>query len=210
MKVMIDFKSFVKKRTPLKNGFPVGMVLFTGRQGGGKSLSQSRYTYQLQNAFDAKVFSATDYKYADEVIDESQIAEKILTKRETRPTCFLLDEIQILLDKDNTDALTRRQVRKAIFQQRKRNTSIIGTVQVLTDLDRIYRKQIAYIVNCHKFGSLQIEIWIDGNTLKFDDETNNYKGTLAFVKIWKRHDEMFNLYDTFEIVGSKKEGLAPV
>lgn len=202
MAIKIDWASFRKKRTPLKNGFPVGMVIFTGVQGGGKSLSQSRYMYQLQQKYKARVYSATDYKYADEVIEETDIASKILTKREDVPTIFALDEIQILLDKDNADADRRRQVRKAIMQQRKRNTTIVATAQVLHDLDTMYRRQLAYVVTCMKFGNLQIEFWTDGSSIVFDDEARKYKGKVIDIKIWKRHNEMFALYDTFEIVGS--------
>lgn len=202
MAIRIDFKSFTKKRTPLKSGFPIGMVIFTGKQGGGKSLSQSRYMWQLQNKYNAKVYSATDYKYADEVIKEEDIASTILTEREKRPTIFALDEIQILLDKDNADADRRRQVRKAIMQQRKRNTSIVGTAQVLHDLDTMYRRQLAYVVQCTRVGNIQVEFWTDGSSIRFDDEAMKYKGNVVDIKIWKRHNEMFDLYDTFEIVGS--------
>lgn len=202
MAIKIDWKSFTKKRTPLRSGFPIGMVIFTGKQGGGKSLSQSRYMRQLQTKYDAKIYSATDYKYADEIIQEEDIAAKILTQREERPTVFALDEIQILLDKDNADADRRRQVRKAIMQQRKRNTTIVGTAQVLHDLDTMYRRQLAFVVNCVKFGNLQIEFWTDGSSIKFDDESMKYKGNVTDIKIWKRHNEMFDLYDTFQIVGN--------
>lgn len=203
MGIKIDFKSFTKKRRKLTNGFPVGMVLFTGSQGAGKSLSESRYIYQLQQNFGATVYSATDYKYADHTIDENEIAKKILTKREDKPTIFALDEIQVLLDRDSINAETRNQVRKSIQQQRKRNTSIIGTVQVLLDLDTIYRRQLAYVVNCSHIGPIQIETWIDGATLKFDDTELKYKGSVVDIKIWKRHNEMYDLYDTYEIVGSR-------
>ena len=207
MGIKIDYKSFTKKRDKLTNHFPVGMVLFTGKQGAGKSLSQSRYTKTLQDLWNARVFSATDYKYAQDKIDESEIAVKILTLREERPTIFLLDEIQVLLDKDNIDPRTRSQVRKAIQQQRKRNTSIIGTCQELLDLDTIYRRQLAYVVKCSHIGAIQIEKWLDGTTLKFDNELNKYTGTVVDIKIWKRHNEVYDLYDTFEIVGNK--GVAP-
>lgn len=207
MSIKIDYKSFAKKRDKLTNRFPVGMVLFIGEQGGGKSLSQSRYTKMLQDLWTARVFSATDYKYAQDKIDESEIADRILTLREERPTIFLLDEIQVLLDKDNIDPRTRSQVRKAIQQQRKRNTSIIGTCQELLDLDTIYRRQLAYVVKCSHIGPIQIEKWLDGATLKFDNELNKYTGNVVDIKIWKRHNEVYDLYDTFEIVGNK--GVAP-
>lgn len=210
MAIKIDYKSFTKKRTPLKNGFPIGMVLFTGVQGAGKSLCQSRYIRQLQQKHKARVYSATDYKYADEVISEDDIASRILTMREDTPTVFALDEIQVLLDRDSASPVTRSQVRKAIQQQRKRNTTIVGTVQVLHDLETIYRRQLAYVVNCYKLGAIQVEFWIDGTTLKFDDELMKYKGTVVDIKIWKRHNEMFDLYDTFEIVGKNKLGSTPV
>lgn len=213
--IHIDWRSFLKKRRKLSNNFPVGMVLFTGKQGGGKSLSQSRYIFGLQKRWNARVFSATDYKYADEIIDESEIADKILTKREDRPTIFALDEIQVLLERDNTDAKTRSQMRKAIQQQRKRNTSIVGTCQELLDLDTVYRRQLAFVVRCTHLGPIQIETWMDGSTLKFDDTLNKYTGSTVDINIWKRHNEMYSLYDTFEVVGEgsntnlQPEGSAP-
>lgn len=212
MSIKIDWRSFREPRRKLTGGFPVGMVLFTGAQGGGKSLCQSRYVYGLQGDWDAKVYSATNYVNADVRIDESEIAEHILTPREDRPTVFLLDEIQVLLDKEHIGA-GKSQVTKAIQQQRKRKTSIIGTLQVYLDIEPIYRRQIAYVVRCSKFGPIQIERWMDGATLQQDPETKKYKGTTVAIKIWKRHNKMFDLYDTFEVVGDpnkgQAEGLAP-
>ena len=201
--IYIDWRSFFKERRKLTNGFPVGMVLFTGRQGAGKSLSQSRYIYKLQEKFNATVYSATDYKYAQHHISEDEIADKILTKREDNPTIFALDEIQVLLDRDNINAETRSQMRKAIQQQRKRNTSIVGTCQELLDLDTIYRRQVAFVVRCTHLGPIQIETWLDGATLKFDNELNKYTGNVVDIRIWKRHSEMYDLYDTYEVVGEK-------
>lgn len=209
MSVSIDFRSFRKPRRKLKGGFPVGMVLFTGKQGGGKSLSQSRYVHMLQKKWGAKVYSATDYKKADVKIDESKIAESILTKREDRPSVFLLDEIQVLLAPGNLSAEGKVQVLKAIQQQRKRKTSIIGTLQVYLDIETIYRRQVAYVVRCSKFGPIQIERWMDGETLQFDPLTNKYAGRTDKIVIWKRHNEMFDLYDTFEVVGDRQKGSAP-
>lgn len=210
MSIIIDWNSFKKKRSKLVNGFPVGMVLFTGPQGSGKSLSQSRYIRQLQEHWNAKVYSATNYKYADELVDESEFTSRLMTPREERPSIFALDEIQVLLERGNINAEGRAIVRKAIQQQRKRNTSIIGTAQELLDLDTVYRRQLKYVVRCSYFGAVQIERWLDGQTLKFDDEVNKYTGTLVDIKIWKRNNDVFDLYDTFEVVGDKKEGSAPV
>ena len=199
--IYIDFKSYFRHRTKLPKSFPIGMILFTGAQGAGKSLCQMKYIYNMQKKWQARVFSATDYKYFDEKIDEDAIAKKILTKRQSTPTIFALDEIQILLDPSNTDKSTKSQIRKAIQQQRKRNTSIVGTCQQLLDLDMIYRRQIEWLVECSHIGSTQIENWYEGSTLKFDSVENKYVGKLGFSLVWKRNDEMYNLYDTYEVVG---------
>lgn len=206
MSLSIDWASFKKPRDKIPGGFPHGMVLFTGEQGGGKSLSQSRYVRQLQLDYGAKVYSATDYKYADVIIEESEIAKRILTKREETPTVFMLDEIQVLLGRGNLNAEEKGEILKAIAQQRKRNTSIVGTLQVFLDLDIIYRRQLKHVVNCrHYFGKrVQVETWLVGESLSFNDETNKYEGTVAETKIWKRNNEVFELYDTFEIVGDSK------
>lgn len=203
--IEIDWKSFLKQRRKLKNGFPVGMILFTGKQGSGKSLCQSRYVYQLQQKFGAEVYSATDYKLADHKIDENNISKEILTKRQNRPSVFLLDEIQVLLDPATISGSDKAQVLKAIQQQRKRNTSIIGTLQVYLDIQPIYRRQINYVVSCSKFGAIQFERWLDGETLTFDETKNKYVGQTSQIRIWKRHNEMFDLYDTHEVIGEKND-----
>lgn len=205
--IIIDWHSFFERRRKLKNGFPVGMVLFTGNQGAGKTLSQSRYVYQLQKNFNAKVYSATDYKHADVIIEENEIADQILTPREDKPTVFLLDEIQVLLDTDSKDSQSK--ITKAIQQQRKRNTSIIGTLQVYLDIKPLYRRQVNFVVKCSKFGPVQIERWMDGNTLSFDETQNKYVGQTVDIKIWKRHNKMFDLYNTYEVVGDDKKGSVP-
>lgn len=209
MSLQVDWSSFRKPRSKIPGGFPHGMVLFTGEQGGGKSLSQSRYVRQLQLEWNAKVYSATDYKYADEVIDEGEIADRILTKREETPTVFMLDEIQVLLSKGMVGAEQRSEILKAIAQQRKRNTSIVGTLQVFLDLEIQYRRQLKYVVNCRHIGPVQLETWLVGNTLAFNEETNKYEGTVDQTKIWKRNNEVFDLYDTFEVVGDSKAS-API
>lgn len=205
--IQIDYSSFFKKRRKLKSGFPVGMILFTGKQGAGKSLSQSRYVYQLQQKYNAIVYSATDYKHADHKIDESKITEQILTKRQKRPTVFLLDEIQVLLDPATVTGTNKAQITKAIQQQRKRKTSIVGTLQVYLDIQPIYRRQIQYVVACSKIGAIQIEQWLDGETLNYDEQKNKYVGKMSHLKIWKRHNEMFDLYDTHEVVGEKNQNI---
>jgi len=106
-------------------------------------------------------------------------------------------------------------MRKAIQQQRKRNTSIVGTCQQLLDLETVYRYQLAYVVKCSKFGSIQIEKWLDGHTLQYDNEKRQFMGKVipGGVRIWKRHNEMFDLYDTYEVVGNDSkfvQGSAPI
>lgn len=202
----IEWKTFPKKRTRIKRGFPTGTVLFTGGQGKGKSLSATHYLERLKKSYpNIYIVSNIKLAIADLVIKSEEVQDHILMTIQDehgneRPIAFFIDEIQTVLFSGKK--AVSFETFKAICQQRKALKTIIGTLQEFLDLDIKYRRQIQAQVECMYFGSVQIELWKDPDSLKFDPKTNDYIGRTKRINIWKRHDDAFKLYDTYEIVNA--------
>lgn len=227
----IEWKTFTKKRTRIKRGFPTGTVFYTGGQGKGKTLSASHYIERLKLQYpDSYIYSNIKLKLADKILAADEIADHILDRKIQGDPCnqcttciaktdpdyfdsgklcdeqteipiiFFLDEIQTILfsSKKSVSFETFR----AICQQRKALKTIVGTMQEFLDLDIKYRRQVQSVVECMHFGAFQIELWKNPETMKFDPATNDYQGRTKEVRIWKRHDDAFSNYDTYEIVNA--------
>jgi len=220
----VEWSTFIKKRRRLKRGFPVGTVFFTGKQGAGKSLSASHYLARLKAKYpDLYIYSNIELAIADKVIKSEEVADYILDRKiegercgschgclkgentlcvhqKEIPIAFFLDEIQTVLFSGKK--AVSFETFKAICQQRKALKSIIGTMQEFLDLDIRYRRQLQAQVECFHFGAVQFELWKDPGTLKFDKDKNDYIGRTKRVQIWKRHNDAYDIYDTFEIVNA--------
>ena len=197
----IEWKTFFKERRKLKRSFPTGTMLFTGAQGKGKTLSASHYIERLKVQYpDVYIYSNIDLSIADKIITPDEIPKYILDKRDV-PVIFFLDEIQtVLFAKDSGNKSVSFETLRAIAQQRKAQKTIIGTLQNYLDLDIKYRRQFVGYVECSFFGALQFELWKDGQSLKFDQKAGEYVGRVRDIRLWKRHNKAYDLYDTFQIV----------
>lgn len=200
----VEFKTFPKKRSRLKRTFPTGTVLFTGSQGAGKSLSGSHYLFNLKKKYpNLFIYSNIELTIADKVIKSEEVADYILDKQfdennKQRPIAFFIDEIQTVLF--SGQKAVSFETFKAICQQRKALKTIVGTMQEFLDLDIKYRRQLNSVVECFHFGPIQFELWKDPNSLRYNPEALDYVGKTTNIGIWKRHDEAYKIYDTFEIV----------
>lgn len=200
----VEWKTFIKKRRTVKRGFPTGTVFFTGKQGGGKSLSASHYLQRLKDNYpNLYIYSNIQLAIADKVIKSEEVKDHILEKKfdsdgNEIPIAFFLDEIQTVLY--SSKKAVSFETFKAICQQRKALKTIIGTMQEFLDLDIKYRRQLQAQVECFHYGAVQFELWKDPDTLKFDPDKNDYVGRTKRINIWKRHNEAYDIYDTYEIV----------
>lgn len=202
----VEVSTFFKERRRVKRGFPTGTVFFTGRQGAGKSLSASHYLQRLKNAYPTLyIYSNIKLAIADKVIKSEEVADYILDKKQDEngkeiPIAFFLDEIQTVLFSGKK--AVSFEVFKAICQQRKALKTVIGTMQEFLDLDIKYRRQLQAQVECLHYGAVQVELWKDPETLKFDPDKNDYVGRTRRLNIWKRHNLAYDIYDTYEIVNA--------
>lgn len=198
---MIEWDTFTKKRRKEKWTFPTGTVFFTGPQGAGKSLSATHYIKKLKDRYpNLYVFSNIKLTIADKVLTSDEIADHILDVMDDRPIAFFIDEVQTVLFSGKK--AVSMETFKAICQQRKAQKTIIGTMQEFLDLDIRYRRQLQAQVEVFRFGAVQFELWKDPESLRFDRRKNDYVGRTKRINIWKRHNEAFDIYDTYEIVGA--------
>jgi hypothetical protein len=202
----VEWKTFTKPRRRVKRGFPTGTVFFTGKQGAGKSLSASHYLDMLKKKYPTLyIYSNIQLAIADKVIKSEEVADYILEKKmddegNEIPIAFFLDEIQTVLFSGKKSVSF--ETFKAICQQRKALKTIIGTMQEFLDLDIKYRRQLQAQVECFHYGPVQIELWKDPESLRFDQVKNDYVGRTKRINIWKRHNEAYDIYDTYEIVNA--------
>ncbi|TAL14828.1 hypothetical protein EPN95_01215 [Patescibacteria group bacterium] len=212
----IHLKTFIKKFTPIKDSFPKGLVLFTGEQGMGKTISAVFYIRTLKEKYpDLIVYSTIQFNADYATIVTIPELEKILLTRDKdrKPIAFLIDEIQNVLFSKSSKI--NQQVVMSITQQRKARKTIVGTLQEFLDLDTRYRRQLRAVVRVKRIGRVIYETWLNPETLSFDNDARRYTGK-GTHEIWKLHDETAQMYDTFEIVSqslefdsSKLKGSAP-
>lgn len=199
----IFWKTLAKKATKSGNTFPVGMVLFVGHQGAGKTISALHYAKYLQQKYpEALIFSNIKLDLPNFTqVAPNDLEEVLLRDFGRREVIYLLDEIQTLLrGKKGSSRVLSEDTLMSIQQQRKANKTILGTLQEFLDLDISYRRQLRAQVQCRHSGTLQIEFWRDPSTLSYDTEKNDYHGKVMDIWIWKRHDEIYAQYDTYELV----------
>lgn len=216
----VEWRTFTKPRRTIKRGFPTGTIFFTGSQGAGKSLSATHYLFKLKKAYPKLyIYSNIKLAIADKVIRSDEVADYILTRKIDGTACgecakcnggeiceqqteipiaFFLDEIQTVLFSGKKSVSF--ETFKAICQQRKALKTIIGTMQEFLDLDIKYRRQLQAQVECFSFMHVQFELWKDPESLHFDAKKNDYIGRTKKVQIWKRHNDAYDIYDTYEIV----------
>lgn len=198
--MQIDYKSFTKKFTPIKNSFPDGMFVYKNQQGSGKTTSMVYDGLEIVKQFpDCKVFANLNIKNLDYTPFKSvgELLNVLRFNNGQKGVLILLDEGQNYFNKKNgvpIDIMTQ------LCQNRKNRRCILMTSQIWDDLDVALRKQVKRVINVSNFLNIQINRYYNGYTLKYDKKTNDYIADKIFTKIFKRNNELLNRFDTFEII----------
>ena len=145
----IDFPSFIKNYSrPKKGSFPTGSRVYTGYQGSGKTLSLTKYAFDLKELFpkcriysNVKLFGLKYYP----ISDTQSLKVAIRSKNGSDGVLILLDEAHLYFGRKDgipLDLLT------CISQQRKDRRRIVFSSQIWEELDISLRKQVKEIVHC--------------------------------------------------------------
>lgn len=187
---------------------PDGLLVFTGPQGSGKTLSAVKYTINLMNEY-KKAILVTNIDIKSLPVDNNRIFrfnnndDLSRYNNDKLGVIFLIDEIQLYfnsLDSKNIDP----QVMVQISQQRKQRKHIVCTSQVFGRLAKPLREQFSNVIFCKNYlGFIQRNRLIDRDSMDGDSSTSTeLKGKVKKSFWWLHHPDDYDLYDTYNIINN--------
>lgn len=188
---------------------PYGILIFTGPQGSGKTLSAVRYVSNLVAAYPKSIVVSN--LHLNHIPYEPFLGFKksIQTyKNGEFGMIMLIDEIQTefsSLESKNVSPSTLA----AISQQRKRRIHIVGTSQLWTRIAKPFREQTAGAVDCDSIlgGKIQRNRIIDFNRCAYDINGNLTEVAYSKQFIWSRTKNDYDAYDTSTVIERIGESL---
>lgn len=176
---------------------PDGIIVFTGSQGTGKTLSAVRYVVDLMEEYPKAILCTNVQinKFEDRQVWFDSVEKFKSVNNGEYGVIYLIDEIQLLfnsLESKNLDL----NLFTTICQQRKKRKHIVGTSQVFNRISKGFREQFKYAVMCtNVFGVLQYNKIVKGEDVTVDDSGNVVTDKVS--RAWWFHSpDLYNLYDT--------------
>jgi len=175
-----------------------GCVVFTGRQGMGKTIAMVEQTLRFQQEYPkCKVISNCAYKYQDAELNHWR---KLLNyKNGIQGVVVQIDELQNWFSSNQSKNFPPEML-EVICQNRKNRRIILGTSQVFARLGKPLREQCTEVRRCSTFcGVITVvhrvrpELDSDGNVTKW-----KHIGFYFFVHT----PEIREAYDTYRVVES--------
>lgn len=190
---------------------PDGLVVFTGSQGTGKTLSAVNYVENLLKMY-PKAILVTNLKLKNYPHDGERVFEfrngDDLSKYSNGEfgVIFLIDEIQLYFNSlesknINPDVMTQ------ISQQRKQRKHIVCTSQVFGRMAKPLREQFSSVIVCKNFfGFLQFNRLIDRDSISDQDNTSDteLKGQVKKRFLWFHNPKFYGKYDTYYVIKRNK------
>lgn len=196
----IKYKLQFKKDHP-EWFYPDGIIVFSGMQGQGKTLSAVRYVKRLCQEYPKLIVcSNVEIKGIDnkQVFFDGVKKFKEISNGEFG-VVYLIDEIQLLFN-----SLESKQMDLSLFtticQQRKQRKHIVGTSQVFNRISKGFREQFKYAVMCNNvLGVLQYNKVVRGEDVTIDEN-----GKVQTDKIYRRFffhsPALYESYDTYRTI----------
>lgn len=183
-----------------------GMIIFTGRQGRGKSVALAKQTIDYMREYPkCKVIGNMDFIYQDDVLDHW--TKLIDYKNGIQGVVAQIDETQNWFSSNQSKDFPP-QMLEVITQNRKNRRVILGTAQSFNRLAKPIREQTTEVRECHTFGGCVTVVIRKEPILDYEGnvEKLKYRGYYWFV----HNDEIRKSYDTYRVVESLREsGFVP-
>lgn len=188
--------------------YPDGILLFTGPQGSGKTLSAVRYVRNLKLLYPkCNVISNIRLRDIDtfDFIGFKESIEEYPSNGEYG-TIMLIDEIQTQFNSLESKNISPTEI-SIISQQRKRRVHIVGTTQLFTRVAKPFREQCMGAVDCDSilFGRVQRNRLIDFQRCAYDINGNLTELAYSHQYLWSRRVDDYEAYDTLQIIEKRKE-----
>lgn len=193
----------------IKPNLPFGLYVFCGEQGSGKTLSAIWYMEKLKRKYEKKglkvnVWSNTPI-FGSKVrsVSFADVYEKIyrIDEKNEDINIFILDELQVYFPRETKNKAKLEvisQMLDVMGQLRKRRVFVLGVAQIFGRVDKSFREQALYMVNCRKtFTKTKlVNEFIPASEILCDD-LGRWSGNPAYI--W-RHGLPKSQFDTRYIV----------
>ncbi|MCL2094892.1 AAA family ATPase [Candidatus Saccharibacteria bacterium] len=166
----------------ITNNYPFGLYIFCGGQGSGKTVSAIWYMERLRaqygkKGYNVRVWSNTPLNGLEYTsTDFRNVYDTIYNIPETNEdiNIFILDELQVYFPREtkNKDKqLLISQFLDIMGQLRKRRVFILGVAQIFGRVDKSFREQALYMIDCEKnlFKTKLINYFIPAENILCDD-----------------------------------------
>ena len=175
-----------------------GVIIFTGRQGSGKTVALVEFTRRMQKEYpDCKCISNLAYQYQDEELSDWR--QLIEYKNGHKGVIVQMDEMQNWFSSNQSKDFPP-ELLEVITQNRKNRRVILGTSQVFTRLSKPLREQATEVRKCITIcGCLTLVHRVRAELNSSGDvEKWKHVGFYYFVHT----PEIRNAYDTYHVIES--------
>lgn len=197
-------RTFFKKYTKEDDNFPFGIRLYDGVQGSGKSLSMVFDTLELLKLYpDTKVISNMGILGLENIVYYTTVDELInaINTNVAKHTIVLIDEgLTYFAENTGIDPAFMSQ----ITQNRKNRRLIMISTQKFKRLNNRIRDFSLETVKCRSFLNFQVNIVRDDQSVHWDKEEMDFIGQKKYIYVFKRNNDLFNKYDTYQNIKLQK------
>lgn len=197
----IDWRSFTKKFTRDKDGFPFGIRFYDAAQGGGKTLSMVHDALELKRQYPDMITISNviikglpaqkNFDTVDELIQLLELSQ------EHNHTLVIIDEaLTYFAENGGIDPALMNK----ITQNRKCRRFMMLATQKFKRVNNRLRDFSLETVKCMHFWFIQINVIRDDTTLHWDKDEMDFVGQKKYVYIFKRNNDLFKSFDTFASV----------
>lgn len=203
--IHIDWKSVKKKLTPDKRDLPpMGMRVYIGPQGHGKSLSMIHDALEIKKKYPKMlVLTNMDISFANKKFQGTKgMIEMMKIDNKENGVLLIVDELQLFASKKQGIPY---EVFQGLCQQRKHRRFLMGTAQDWEDVDVSARKKVAEVMKVKRFWKFQYNELFDGYTVKYDNKKGEWTCKSKGVFIFKHNDDLYKKYDTYAEITTNDE-----
>lgn len=175
---------------------PQGLVVFTGRQGNGKTSSAIQYALQLHDCYPAaKIISNTKVNFAD--ADLKHWKQLVSYKNSHKGVIVIMDELQNWFSSNQSRNFPPEML-SVITQNRKNRRVILGTAQNFYLLAKAIRSQTTEVRQCFTFAGVLTVVIRREPIVDNDGDVKDmkYRGMYFYV----HSDRLRCAYDTWATV----------
>lgn len=196
--------------TPFKE---YGLRLYSGAQGGGKTMSLVHQLEEYRLNY-PNLFIATNFHYKHENVGLTSLAEIPALAKQVRKSGYIglvigWDEIQN--DFDNQTRAFPISILRTITQQRKQGIKILATSQVFTRVAKPIREQTFEVVSCKTLlGRWTFQKWYDPVEFEYYIQNPDKQDKMGCIRrlSFIQTDLLRELFDSYAVIDNLETSIA--